>query len=69
MANAKKRDCGFSGITQAGCEAKSCCWKEATPDTTGTHWCFHKGDGPQEVSEDVVSEEDAQTPKDAPEEA
>ena len=32
-----KVDCGFSGITQSSCEAKSCCWAEVN----GSPWCFY----------------------------
>lgn len=38
VANADKIDCGFSGVTQASCEAKSCCWAEVNDYTTP--WCF-----------------------------
>jgi len=33
-----KADCGFVGIDQSGCEAKSCCW--APSSISGTPWCF-----------------------------
>jgi hypothetical protein len=33
---ATKKDCGFSGIDQAGCVAKGCCW---VPHP-GEPWCF-----------------------------
>eukprot|EP00976_Prorocentrum_cordatum_P058173 1172111-Prorocentrum_minimum.AAC.1 len=34
---AKHLDCGFSGIDQAGCEGKGCCWAEGSGP-----WCFYK---------------------------
>ena len=32
-----RTDCGFSGIDQAGCEGKGCCWSPGTGA-----WCFFK---------------------------
>jgi len=28
VSNINKSDCGYIGITQSQCEAKSCCWQE-----------------------------------------
>ncbi|KAJ3005875.1 hypothetical protein HKX48_000425, partial [Thoreauomyces humboldtii] len=33
-------DCGFAGITQSACQAKSCCWSQSS--VSGTPWCFYK---------------------------
>jgi len=38
-----RKDCGFEGIDQSGCEAKGCCWKPAADSSTP--WCFD-GTGP-----------------------
>ncbi|KAJ3159787.1 glycoside hydrolase 15 protein [Geranomyces michiganensis] len=41
VSDADKKDCGFAGITQSGCEAKGCCWKASTPGSQ-VPWCFNK---------------------------
>mgnify|MGYP002627011126 CR=1 FL=1 len=40
--NPRKRDCGWIGINQQGCEERDCCWKEdADPSIP---WCFYGED-------------------------
>ena len=36
VPEASKRDCGYMGIDQKGCEAKKCCWAEVE----GSPWCY-----------------------------
>ncbi|KAJ3145912.1 glycoside hydrolase 15 protein [Geranomyces variabilis] len=43
VSDADKKDCGFAGITQSGCEVKNCCWKASTPGSN-VPWCFSKVD-------------------------
>jgi len=43
-----KVDCGFNGITQSSCEAKSCCWANST--TSGIPWCFYQAGTPSASS-------------------
>lgn len=40
LSDDQKADCGFMGINQQQCEAKSCCWKPAN-DLKGVPWCFY----------------------------
>ena len=42
QAPASKADCGYSGIDQAGCEAKGCCWLPVNPNPHNEPWCFSK---------------------------
>lgn len=35
-----KIDCAYSGITQSQCEAKGCCWAEASSGSIP--WCYYK---------------------------
>jgi hypothetical protein len=35
-----KADCGYVGITQAGCESKGCCWQESS--NSAIPWCFYQ---------------------------
>ena len=39
VADSDKVDCGYVGVTQSECEAKSCCWSPAGTDSQ-TPWCF-----------------------------
>eukprot|EP01038_Epipyxis_sp_PR26KG_P005833 gene5833-8048_t len=39
VADYNKVDCGYVGIDQTGCQAKSCCWATST---TGAPWCFYE---------------------------
>lgn len=36
-----RRDCGFDGITEAECLARSCCFVPVTPNPTHIPYCFH----------------------------
>lgn len=40
LSDDQKADCGYMGINQQQCEAKSCCWKP-TNDLKGVPWCFY----------------------------
>jgi NAD(P)-dependent dehydrogenase (short-subunit alcohol dehydrogenase family) len=35
-----KQVCGFAGLTQDACEARGCCWQQAS--NSDTPWCFQK---------------------------
>jgi len=35
-------DCGYSGITEADCENKGCCWDPIDPNPGNIAWCFYK---------------------------
>ena len=37
--NPHKRDCGWYGIDQRGCEERDCCWKEDSDPSIP--WCFY----------------------------
>lgn len=37
VSNINKADCGYIGITQSQCEAKSCCWQELD-EHSSTPW-------------------------------
>jgi CubicO group peptidase (beta-lactamase class C family) len=37
-----KTDCGFKGITETECLARSCCWFPVPGNTTTTPWCYNK---------------------------
>lgn len=37
-----KKDCGYAGIDQYGCESKGCCWVPAAQNSV-TPWCFYPG--------------------------
>ena len=39
VSDAEKVDCGYTGIDQAGCESKGCCWSPAGTNSA-TPWCF-----------------------------
>jgi len=41
VAEYDRRDCAFSGIDEAGCIAKNCCWKSS--GVQGVPWCFYQG--------------------------
>jgi len=43
VAESNRRDCGFSGIDENGCNARDCCWKSS--GISGVPWCFYKEDG------------------------
>jgi NAD(P)-dependent dehydrogenase (short-subunit alcohol dehydrogenase family) len=36
-----KQTCGFAGLTQDACEAKGCCWQQASANSD-TPWCFQE---------------------------
>lgn len=38
VADSQKSDCGYYGITQAGCVAKGCCWAETSSNYP---WCYN----------------------------
>lgn len=40
----ERQDCGYTGISQDGCESRGCCWRPA-PDKRGIPWCFHPKEG------------------------
>ncbi|TPX58231.1 glucan 1,4-alpha-glucosidase [Powellomyces hirtus] len=40
VAPSSKKDCGYSGINQSGCEAKGCCWAPVQNNPTNAPWCF-----------------------------
>ena len=33
-----RRDCGYNGITQSGCQRRGCCWDGSVPNVP---YCFH----------------------------
>jgi len=43
VAESNRRDCGFSGIDENGCNARDCCWKSS--GVSGVPWCFYQEDG------------------------
>jgi len=43
VADSDRTDCGFSGIDEAGCVNRNCCWKPS--NVQGAPWCFYSGDG------------------------
>eukprot|EP01134_Creolimax_fragrantissima_P008464 CFRG8464T1 len=40
IVDARKKDCGFFGITELECKKKGCCWKESY--SAGVAWCYNK---------------------------
>jgi len=34
----ERKDCGYSGISEAECRSRKCCWDKSIP---GVKWCFH----------------------------
>jgi len=38
-----RKDCGYMGITQSGCESAGCCW--GPTDVSGAPWCFYTASG------------------------
>eukprot|EP00163_Fabomonas_tropica_P028458 TRINITY_DN5799_c0_g1_i1.p1 TRINITY_DN5799_c0_g1~~TRINITY_DN5799_c0_g1_i1.p1 ORF type:complete len:964 (-),score=240.45 TRINITY_DN5799_c0_g1_i1:111-3002(-) len=35
-----RTDCGFTGITQQGCQNRGCCWQPVNPNPSNQPWCF-----------------------------
>lgn len=42
IEDSQKIDCGYAGIDESACVAKSCCWSPAG-DNSSTPWCFNSG--------------------------
>src|SRR3989338_5604649 len=43
--NNPRTDCGYSGINQQQCEAKSCCWAPVNPNPANLPWCMYQTNG------------------------
>ena len=41
VPNADKKDCGFSGSTEAECRERRCCWDPISPDPDHHPCCFN----------------------------
>jgi len=56
--NIDKYDCGFSGTTQASCEADGCCWEPAARNGSfkDIPWCFYNSEyePPPDPCDDIV---------------